>query len=431
MQRWPELTSIHIWYRVLSDGQIVPLLSFLWGIDTRRPMVTGCKIAPIIFPMRNWHTTNFLILFSSFDYYLSYEELTLIMFTVVFWSHVSYYLSYEELTLYKASELAYYKYLLSFLWGIDTKLLSSKHGVSSELLSFLWGIDTFIQRFPSRRRYNYYLSYEELTRNWFLYVHFILPIIFPMRNWHLGINYHTKHKKLLLSFLWGIDTLKKTTNFFIMSPIIFPMRNWHLMFPPLLKTLTIIFPMRNWHIISTCFLAIWHDYYLSYEELTPKRHFVADSRTYKLLSFLWGIDTTSSYDNCFRYFLLSFLWGIDTATWISFVLSIISYYLSYEELTQYKLRLRANNRNLLSFLWGIDTTCQHQDRPWYARLLSFLWGIHFVITDMKNRCYSGFFRERKFHWFRTLMKKMIEMIGWSYVEKEYRAGRASTESGRA
>ena len=105
-------------------------------------------------------------------------------------------------------------------------------------------------------------------------------------------------------------------------------------------------------------LQMKHNYYLSYEELTPKRHFVADSRTYKLLSFLWGIDTTSSYDNCFRYFLLSFLWGIDTATWISFVLSIISYYLSYEELTQYKLRLRANNRNLLSFLWGIDTHCK-------------------------------------------------------------------------
>ena len=120
------------------------------------------------------------------------------------------------------------------------------------ILSYLWGIETMYHLTPNERMWKrFYLTYEELKHarsNSFSYCSY--DFILPMRNWNVNNIARLFGFKLILSYLWGIETI---------------------------------------------FL-----------------HGVEGIHA-SILSYLWGIETSDNSSNCvFSVRILSYLWGIET-----------------------------------------------------------------------------------------------------------------------
>ena len=162
-----------------------------------------------------------------------------------------------------------------------------------------------------------------------------------------------------------------------------------------------ILPMRNWN--------LGHDFhqirpnagfYLTYEELKPPSTVWKSFPVRWILSYLWGIETSSAkvLSRFVSWFYLTYeelkRWWLSPCSawpfqdfilpmrnWNTEAIAAVSssearFYLTYEELKQSnRVRRHTNQSRILSYLWGIETCYDMADRCNADGILSYLWGI--------------------------------------------------------
>ena len=98
-------------------------------------------------------------------------------------------------------------------------------------------------------------------------------------------------------------------------------------------------PMRNWHYIAEITASLNPGkFYITYEELTLLFPALFLPSCSSVLHYLWGIDTLSIIQHNYHPhygIVLHYLWGIDTYVLFKVVVFIITFYITYEELTRF------------------------------------------------------------------------------------------------
>ena len=148
-------------------------------------------------------------------------------------------------------------------------------------------------------------------------LHLVKDFILPMRNWNMYTLMFSISLSRILSYLWGIETYHSLINSLPISwDFILPMRNW------------------NFPIIAANILCI-KGFYLTYEELKQSKILKNHLTLYRILSYLWGIETSKGNIKVGVFEgILSYLWGIET--WKCFAVWHGPF-------------------RILSYLWGIET----------------------------------------------------------------------------